>query len=257
MALVWRRRSWRPLVVLGASVVISMGVTWGAKLGVVAKQLLEVLVICSMFWPVCEQSACKNQFPVLEFPVPVLEFPECLNHVLKAFFRSYPRGVKEIFVNLFNAMEAFITSVILGKSVISTMSYFPRSAYMEFTLPPALAITSSAFLVLSAEMPPIASFEYFPYIKNFPILYLLQFTSLFFALNAAIIVQAFHNGLGKHKDDYQQRYLSKQSPIHHLSLLFYLLYLYIPKIPSPFKHLMSLYSEVLVSVMNKDRAWDF
>jgi hypothetical protein len=30
-------------------------------------------------------------------------------------------------------------------------------------------------------------------------------------------VNAFHHGLGKNKDDYQQHDLPKQSPIHHLS----------------------------------------
>ena len=39
LALVWRRRSWRPLVVLGASIVVSLGAAWAAKLGVVTKQL--------------------------------------------------------------------------------------------------------------------------------------------------------------------------------------------------------------------------
>ncbi|OGA03310.1 MAG: hypothetical protein A3I00_10130 [Betaproteobacteria bacterium RIFCSPLOWO2_02_FULL_64_12] len=44
LALVWRKRSWRPLAVLGFSIVISLGATWAARLGVVTKHLHNVEV---------------------------------------------------------------------------------------------------------------------------------------------------------------------------------------------------------------------
>lgn len=44
IGLVWRKRSWRPLAVLGLSIAISLGTAWAARLGVVTKHLHNVEV---------------------------------------------------------------------------------------------------------------------------------------------------------------------------------------------------------------------